>query len=117
MSGESPLDSKLMGPGARLLFRRYFFGSYKILTSASSKRIDEMGSCLSFDHIRCVSNARTDGNRLLRMLEKKLFMKLTEQLLNSQKCLIKTGPAFITQNSKARYFVELNWPCPRDKNA
>lgn len=69
---------------------------------------------LSFDHIRCVSIkcSYTDSNGLLRMLEKKLFMKLTEQLVNSQKCLIKTGPAFITQNSKARYFVELNWPCP-----
>lgn len=51
------------------------------------------------------------SNRLLRTPEKKLFMTMTEQAVNSKKWLMKTGQAFITQNSTLRYSVELNWSC------
>ena len=51
------------------------------------------------------------SNRLLRTPEKKLFMTMTEQAVNSKKMVNENWTGFYHTNSTLRYSVELNWSC------
>lgn len=56
-----------------------------------------------------VSNAFSRLQQSVKYAQTKLFMKITQKVVNSLH-LMKTGQAFITQNPKLRYFAELVLP-------